>query len=86
MSIVFFIMSLVIGYVLGAFAFSQIIGSIQYFRIRGLFLTLFTTILWVLLLLFVTWLMHKFLNSYIIAYYFGLTITLLMTLSAGKIE
>ena len=74
------------AYVLGLFGFAQIIGSLQNISRRGIALTLFTIVLWLLILIGGWFLMHTFAPSHRIIYYIATGISLLQILSAGKIE
>ena len=70
----------------GTFGFAQIIGSLQNIKKRGLGMTLFTIILWSAILLGSYLLMKRIVPAQRTAYFIGLGISFIMTLSAGKIQ
>ena len=86
MFVIFFILILAGAYFVGAIAFPQIIGSIRYRNIRSVGATLFTIFLWVIILIVLTIIAHKFLSDYLIAYYMGMVPPFLMTLGTKNIE
>ena len=57
------------AYVLGVFGFAQIIGSLQNASRRGTAFTLFTIVLWTVILIGGWFLMHTFAPSHKIVYY-----------------
>ncbi len=74
------------AYVLGVFGFAQIIGSLQNASRRGTAFTLFTIVLWTVILIGGWFLMHTFAPSHKIVYYIATGISLLQILGAGRIE
>lgn len=77
--VIFIIMSY-IGYMFGAIAFAQIVGSI---REKTNF---FAIVFWSILTGVVCGLIYLYLTKYILALVIGLVISLIMVLSAPKIE
>lgn len=69
-----------IGYIFGAFAFSQIVGSI---RARAHF---FTIVFWSILTVVLCGLVYLYLTKYLLALAIGLIISLIMVLCTPKIE
>ena len=74
------------SFLVGIFAFAQIVGSLQNFKTRGIGMTLFTITLWVLILFVVWMLVMNFLPSYKILFYGATGISLLVILGSGKIK
>lgn len=77
---VLFIVIGYIGYIFGAFAFSQIVGSI---RVRAHF---FAIIFWSILTVALCSLVYLYLTKYLLALAIGLIISLIMVLCTPKIE
>lgn len=77
---------LLASFFVGVFGFSQIIGSLQNVKTRGLGLTLFTTILWAAILVGSFFLMKRFIPNQATAYYIGMGISLIAVLAQGKIR
>ena len=69
-----------ISWVFGVWAFSQIVGCIQ---TRSHF---FTSILWTVLLIIVSFLFVTCATDLMISYFIALAISLIQVLSAGRIE
>jgi len=86
MKYLLFLVVLAGAYFIGVFGFCQIIGSLQNILVRPPMATVFTTVLWIGILLGVFFLVKHFLNSQIIALYIGYGISLVMALRAGKIS
>lgn len=84
MNILIFILITIATWFIGVFGFCQIIGSIQYVRVRAIPLTLFTVLFWVSVLGIITTIILMFLNTYKVALFIGYIVALLMSLSAGK--
>ena len=74
------------AYILGVFGFAQIIGSLQNVRARGIWMTLFTIILWSAVLVVGWFLMHTFAPSHSVIYYIATGVSLIQILGAGKIQ
>ena len=83
---IFFFLICAGSYSIGAVAFPQIIGSLRYRKIRPIGLTIFTTTLWLAILITLTVVAHRFLKDYLLAYYMGMIPTLLITLRTKNIE
>ena len=76
----------VISYLVGVFGFSQIIGSLQNIKTRGIPLTIFTSVLW-LAITVGTFLIVLFkFDSALIACIIAYIISFIQVVSAGKIE
>lgn len=76
----------IISYLIGAFAFSQIIGSLQNIKLRGAKMTAITLLIWVIILIITSFVIYTKFNSSLIAYVVAMIISLLLVLSSGKIE
>ena len=74
------------GHTFGAFAFAQILGSLQNAQARGLKLTLFTIILWSVLLFTVVYFSFYLPQGATTALGAGLLISLIATLRVKKVE
>ena len=76
----------IIAYFVGLFGFAQIIGSLQNIKTRGIPLTLFTSILW-LIITIGTFLVVLFIfNDALIACIIAYIISFIQILASGKIE
>lgn len=83
------VLSIIVGFVaflIGVWGWAQIIGSFQNVSVRGIGMTLFTVILWSLIIIGSWFLMKKIAPDYDVAYYIGLGISLVIILFQGKIE
>lgn len=74
------------SYLIGAWGFPQIVGSLQYARLRGPGLTLFTIVVWLAILAAAAVCVHLWLFPYRVGYYIGTALSFFATLGAGKIE
>ena len=83
--IIYFIFWL-IGIFVGSFGWVQIIGSIKYAKQRGLPLTLFTVILWTLILAVLTILCFMFFKKGFYAFCAGLIIAFILSLRQKEFE
>lgn len=86
MKYLLFIVTGVVAYLLGAFGWAQIIGSLQNVKTRGAGLTLFTVIFWAAILVGSYFLMRAVVPGEKIAYFLGLAISLVLVLRSGKIQ
>lgn len=80
MKFVLFAVVLFVSFLIGTWGFCQIIGSLRTVRIRGLFMTLFTIILWSAILIGGAIAVHRWLYDCRIEYYIGTGISFLMSL------
>lgn len=76
----------VIGWFVGILGWAQIVGSIQQFRNRGPAASMYTIILWAILLGGATAIVFFLLRKYLVAYLIGLGIGLVQILFAGEIK
>ena len=86
MKYLLFIVTGVVAYLLGAFGWAQIIGSLQNVKTRGAGMTLFTVIFWAAILVGSYFLMRAVVPGEKIAYFLGLAISLVLVLRSGKIQ
>jgi hypothetical protein len=86
MKYLLFIVTGVVAYLLGAFGWAQIIGSLQNVKTRGAGMTLFTVIFWAAILVGSYFLMKAVVPGEKIAYFLGLAISLVLVLRSGKIQ
>lgn len=86
MKYLLFIVTGVVAYLLGAFGWAQIIGSLQNVKTRGAGMTLFTVIFWAAILVGSYFLMRAVVHGEKIAYFLGLAISLVLVLRSGKIQ
>jgi len=86
MQLLILILVAIISYVLGVFGFSQIVGSLQNIRSRGVGLTIFTVCLWCAILVIAAILVHRFFYPQRIGYYIVTVISLVQVLAYGKIS
>ena len=82
LDIFLFIVVELVAMIVGAFGWSQIIGSFQNFNAGRIF----TILLWIFIIVGVRYLCIHFFPNQIIALYIGYGLTLIFTLQAGKIE
>ena len=73
------------SFFIGTVGFAQIVGSIRTVRVRGLGLTLYTSILWTLILGAAAALLLIFIPQYQIALYIGYGVSLLIMLFQKRI-
>lgn len=73
------------AFVIGAFGFAQIIGCLQNVRTMK-WKVIFPMVLWAAILVGSYFLMKRLVPEHDIWYYVGLGVSLLQTLSAGKIS
>ena len=79
----------IVGYAafsLGTLGFAQIIGSLRTIRVRGIGMTLSTTVLWTAILGIALFLVLKFIPQYKIAIYIGYGMSFLIILCQKDIE
>lgn len=74
-----------VAFTIGVFGFAQIIGSLQNIRSRGIGMTLFTIILWALILGGTLMFGLNKLPQYKLAMYIGYGVSFVKILLAGKI-
>ena len=86
MTYILFIVVLAVSFFVGVFGFSQIIGSLQNIRVRGIGLSLFTIILWGGILASTFLLMKRFFPDNALAYYIGMGVSFVSVLTQGKIQ
>lgn len=86
MTILLYIVFLAIAYFIGVFGFCQIIGTLQRVGTPDFSKGVFAMFFWTVIIVASIILMHTFFFEYLTAFYIGLAISLLMSLSAGKIE
>lgn len=77
---------MVASWFIGVWGFCQIIGSLQRIGTPQFSKCVFALILWSAIIIACIILMHAFFSDYLIAFYIGLGVSLLQSLSAGKIE
>ncbi len=77
---------LLASFFVGVFGFSQIIGSLQNVKTRGIGLSLFTITLWAAILVGTFFLMKKFIPDEAIAYYIGMGVSFVVVLAQGRIQ
>jgi hypothetical protein len=81
-----FIITLAVAYVVGVFGFAQIIGSFRTFHIRGPGASMFTIILWSVILFGVAKLLLSFLGNETTALWIGYGISCVQMLMQRNIE
>ena len=86
MSYFLFIIVLAVSFFIGVFGFSQIIGSLQNIKNRGIGLSLFTIILWCGILAATFFIKNRFFPDNSTAYYIGMGASLVAVLMQGKIQ
>lgn len=86
MNFILFLVVVFFSFVIGTLGFAQIIGSLQNIKLRGIGMTLFTIILWGIILVGEWMLLMNFLPDYRIPYYVTTVISLLLVLGSGKIK
>lgn len=69
-----------LSFLLGTFGFSQIVGTLKYFRNFKLSSALFTIILWGLILGFAAFAVINWISDYKIALFIGYTVSFLLSL------
>lgn len=84
MTFIWFVVMSIVAYTVGVFGFTQIFGSIQHARVRGIGFALFTILLWAAILIGVALLAHKHFQEQLVAYYLGTATSFLMSLKAAK--
>ena len=81
--------TIVVGYLtyfLGLFGWTQIVGSIQKWKVRGAKASMMTITLWTVIFAAVTLVIVKWLPDYRWPYKIGMGIALILILGAGEIE
>lgn len=86
MKIVWTIAVVAIAWFVGIWGWSQIIGSIQHARMRGVKMTALTISIWVVILCGITAAVYFALNKYFVAFLIGLGVSLACILFAGEIK
>ncbi len=86
MDLLWLFLMLAASFLIGAFGFPQIVGSLQTVKQRGLGITIFTITLWGAILIVVGVTAYTKFPNLRLAYYIGTGASLLSTLKAGKIE
>lgn len=86
MNFILFLLVAFFSFVIGTLGFAQIIGSLQNIKLRGIGMTLFTIILWGIILVGEWMLLMNFLPDYKIPYYAATVISLLLVLGSGKVK
>ena len=81
-----FIITLAVAYVVGVFGFAQIIGSLRTFKIRGPGASMFTILLWSVILFGVAKLLLSFLGNETTALWIGYGISCVQMLMQRNIE
>lgn len=74
------------SFAIGTFGFAQIVGSLRAIRIRGIGMTLFTTILWASILGGVATAVLLFIPQYQIALYIGYAVSFVIILCQKNIN
>lgn len=86
MDVFLVIVTIVLSFLVSLFGFSQIIGSAQHASVRPIGATIFTIVLWLVILLVVAILVHLYFSKFAVSYYIGTGAGLLATLFSGRIE
>ncbi len=86
MSFILFVVVLFASFFVGVFGFSQIIGSLQNLKTRGLGPSAITITLWVAILVGSFFLMKKIVPSESTAFFIGMAASFIAVLSQGKIK
>ena len=86
MDVFLVIVTIVLSCLLSHFWLSQIIGSAQNANVRPIGATIFTIVLWLVILLVVAILVHLYFSKFAVSYYIGTGAGLLATLFSGRIE
>ncbi len=81
MNFLIFVAVLVVSFLIGAFGFPQIVGTLKYFRSFRTVQALYTIILWLAILGFYFFAVIKWLFVYKIALYIGFAVSFLMSLN-----
>lgn len=85
MNILYAVLVFAVSFVIGTFGWCQIIGGLQNFRSRGPVM-LIAIVVWSAILLGAYFAVRRFLSSQLTPFYFGLGISFLLSLRAGKIQ
>lgn len=86
MEFVILILVGIVAYVIGVFGWSQIIGSLQNIKQRGLGMSFLTILIWTSIILGSFLITKKFFNSQLLGFYSGIVISFVQIIFAGKIE
>lgn len=81
-----YIIVFIVSWIIAVLGFCQIIGSIQNALFRGPGMTLFTIVVWGVILGIVCFVVHRYFPSQKIAYYAATVIGLFLSLTSGKIK
>ena len=76
----------IISYLIGVFGFSQIIGSLQNIKERGIKMTIITSLIWIIILGILIFIIYSKFNSNMISSAIALIISLIQVVSTGRIQ
>ena len=80
------ILAFFICYIIGVFGFTQIVGSLQNIKNRGIPMTLFTISVWTIIVGLTVFIIYSKFNNCMVPCVIAMIISFLQTLFAGKIE
>lgn len=76
----------VISYLIGVFGFSQIIGSLQNIKERGMKMTIITSTIWIIIIGVAFFVIYSKFNSNLISSVIAFGISFFQVLGSGKIQ